>query len=135
MKKTIIYATMTGHSKKIALAIADELKIDAYNVKDKPILEKIDTLYIVGGLYGGKSSPQMIEYVNTLKGEHIKRAVLITSSAKKTAKQLDTREMLQSKGINVLEDEFTCQGSFLLIGLRHPNKDDIANAVEFAKGI
>ena len=136
MNKVVIYASMTGHSKKIALAIANELGIEAYNVKNKPILEDIDLLFIVGGIYGGNSSPNLIEYLNNdIKAEHIKKVALLTSSASKKAKQTDTRDILTKKGINVLEEEFTCKGAFLLIGLGHPNKGEIADAVEFAKGV
>lgn len=38
MKTAIIYSTMTGHSKKIALAMEKELNIPAHDIKSNPAL-------------------------------------------------------------------------------------------------
>ncbi|MGI6701201.1 MAG: flavodoxin domain-containing protein [Christensenellales bacterium] len=132
MKFAVVYATKTGHSKKIATAVAAGLGVDAYDVKKTPILEKIDLLYIVGGIYGGKSLREMMDYVKTLKPDNIKKAALITSSASKSAKQTDVRKALIDNGIEVIEEEFKCPGSFMVLKLGHPNDNEIKNAVEFA---
>ena len=42
MKNVIIYASMTGHSKKIAQAISEKLGIEAFNIKDNPKIEGYD---------------------------------------------------------------------------------------------
>jgi len=41
-KVSVLYRSMTGHSKKIAKAIAFGLGVTAYDVKKKPQLEKVD---------------------------------------------------------------------------------------------
>jgi menaquinone-dependent protoporphyrinogen IX oxidase len=82
MKTSIIYATRTGHSKKIAEAIARSLSIQALDIKDFPVIAETDLLFIVGGIYGGKSSPQLLEYLKNLVPEKIGKAVLITSAVK-----------------------------------------------------
>lgn len=133
MKTAVIYFSKTGHSQKLALAIAAELGVQAENIKESPDLADIDLLYIVGGIYGGKSDPKMIDYVKKLDNNQVKQAVLVTSSASKAAKQEVVRTTLQTNNIEVLQDEFTCQGSFLIFGVSHPNKHDIANAVSFAR--
>ena len=127
----IIYATKTKHSKKIAEAIGKALSIEAFNIKDNPVIEETDAIFIVGGIYGGQSLPKLIEFVKNLDGEKIKNAVLITSSASKKQGQESIRSILEEKNINIL-DELICQGSFLIMKFGHPNKDDIQEAVDFA---
>lgn len=132
MKTSILYATMTGHSKKIALEIARELNISAYNIKENPQIDSCDLLLIVSGIYGGQCKQELLEFVKHLNGTQVKSTALITSSMKKVT-QKAIREVLTSNGIEVKEEEYLCQGGFLFMGLSHPNKDEIAGAVEFAK--
>lgn len=132
MNNQLIYATKTGHSKKIANAIAAELGIEFNNVTDHPTPKDVDLLYIVGGIYGGKSLPEMIDFINSLDSTQIKKAVLITSCVSKKMGQTEVRKILREKGIPVLLEEFICQGNFLLFGMGHPNQADIDDAVLFA---
>ena len=132
MNVAVIYATKTKHSKKIAESIANALNVDALDVRSSPVLSGVDLLYIVGGIYGGQSLPVLLNYVGTLDGSNIKQAVLITSCASKKSPQTQVRQRLQQKGINVLEEEFLCQGSFLFLSMGHPNKLDLENAAAFA---
>lgn len=128
-KVKIIYATKTKHSKKIALALAKELNVLAENIADKPSLGKVDLLFIVGGIYGGTSLPSLIEFAKSLDKENIKSVVFVTSSVKKIQGQDAVREILDEKGITVL-DEIHCQGSFLFMKFGHPNMIDIKETVE-----
>ncbi|MEA4989125.1 MAG: flavodoxin domain-containing protein [Anaerovorax sp.] len=132
MKTSIVYASMTGHSKKIALEIARELNISVYNIKENPLIDSCDLLFIVSGIYGGQCKQELLEFVKHLKNTQVKSAALITSSMKKVA-QKAIREVLTSNGIEVKEEEYLCQGGFLFMGVSHPNKDEITGAVEFAK--
>jgi len=133
MKKIkVVYATRTGHSKKIALAIAKKLETEAYNISENPSLKDIDTLFIVAGIYGGKNLIKLANFLEkNLESGYVKDAALITSCASKIHRQKEVRKILESKGINIL-DEFICQGNFLLLGLGHPNKTDIDSATDFA---
>ena len=58
-----------------------------------------------------------------------------TSSAGKTVKQTSIRDILVKNNIEVLKEEFVCQGSFLVVGFRHPNKADIDAAISYAKEV
>lgn len=134
-KIAVVYRSMTGHSKKIAKAIAAELKAEAQNVKQKPQLDDIDLLFIVGGIYSGKSLPEMTDYIKTINNSAVKKAALITSSVSDKKGQDEVRFILKSNGIEVIEQEYRCRGNFLFIKMGHPNKKEIAGAVEFAKNI
>lgn len=130
-KIRIIYATKTGHSKKIAEAMGKALYVKAENVSTRPVLEDVDLLFIVGGIYGGESLPLLLNFVKALDRGKVKRAVLVTSCATKKHRQDSVRKLLQQKGIEVL-DEIICPGSFLFLRFGHPNKRDIEEAVNFA---
>ena len=125
----IVYATKTRHSKKIALALAKALNVQAENVASKPILGKVDLLFIIGGIYGGTSLPSLLEFVNSLEREDIKRVVFLTSSVKKIQGQDAVRKILEEKEI-LVEVELHCQGSFLFMKFGHPNEKDIKEIVE-----
>ena len=133
MNIALVYYSKTGHSKKIANAIAAHMRIPAQDIRTDPMLTGVDLLFIVGGIYGGQSDPKMIDYVKRLSVAKVKSAALVTSSAGGTQRQESIRQALAANGIHVLPDEFICRGSFLFFGLGHPSKAEIDNAVEFAE--
>lgn len=131
----VVYATKTGHSRKIASTIGKELNSKSEDIKSDPELNDVDLLIIVGGIYGGQSLPELINFAETLDNSKVKKVALVTSCMSKNTPQTTVRSVLQGKEIEVIEEEFICQGSFLFFGLRHPNKEDIANAVIYAKKV
>lgn len=132
MKVDIIYSSVTGHSKKIASAIADKLNVTAYDIKENPAIENCDLMYIVSGIYGGNCSPKLLEFVQKLSPQQVKKVALLTSSTKMMP-QNTVRDTLVSNGIDVLTEEYLCKGSFLFLACSHPNRDDITGAVKFAE--
>lgn len=133
-KNRIIYASKTGHSKKIAAAIGKALEIIPDNITSNPVIEETDFLFIVGGIYGGGSLPELLTFVQTIEDKKVRKAVLITSCTAKKQGQDSVRSILEDKGITVV-DEILCQGSFLFVKIGHPNKTDITEAVNFAASI
>lgn len=132
MKIAVLYQSRTGHSKKIAEAVAGGLGVQAQRLADHPQLSGVDLLFVVSGIYAGKSDPKLLKYLATFGKEQVKRAALISSSMGKS-KQDMVREALTQKGIEVAADEYVCQGSFLFFGRGHPNAEEIAGAIAFAK--
>lgn len=133
MNIAIVYYSKTGHSRKIAAAISDSLGIEAYDIKNNPALGQVDLLFIVGAIYGGKSSPELIAYAKSLDSALIGKVVLVTSCLSNMLTQDSIREVLEQKHIEVSPDEFLCKGNFLFFGWGHPNAYEVANAVAFAK--
>lgn len=130
-KIAVIYATKTKHSKKLAEEIGTALKVEAKNITENPILADIDLLFIVGGIYGGVSMPELLEYIEKMKAPALKRAVLLTSCASGKQRQDKVRSILEDRGIEVL-DEFVCKGAFLFVSIKHPNAKDLKDAADFA---
>ena len=132
MKKIgIVYATKTSHSQKYAEAIGKALTVDPENVVNRPAPQSADLLFIVGGIYGGKSLPELLAYVQSLKVELVKRAALVSSCASNRLKQKQIRTILEEKGIEIL-DEIICPGSLLFLRAGHPNEADMKRATDFA---
>lgn len=52
MDAQILYATMTGHSRKIAKAIAKETGLPLFDLKEKPVLPPCGLLLVISGIYG-----------------------------------------------------------------------------------
>ncbi len=129
----LVYRTITGHSRKIANAVAKALDIEAVDIKKNPDIGNADILFIVGGIYGGKSNPDLVQFAQSLDGEKIKQAALITSCASRKFFQKEVRAELTAKGINVVTEEVVCWGNFLFYGLGHPNRTDFDAAIAFAK--
>ena len=135
MNKAVVFLSKTGHSKKIAQAIADEIHVHAENIKESPEIDKVDWLFIVGGIYGGASDPQMLNFVDQLNPAEVQHAVLITSCKSKKQGQDQVRAKLTERGIDVYPDEYICEGNFLFFGMGHPNTQEIRSAALFAKSI
>lgn len=135
MNISVVYATMTGHSRKIAERLAESFGVTAVNAKDSPALQNIDLLFIVGGIYGGQSSPDLTAFADKSVGTNVKNVFIITTSMSQKTNQESLKNTLIDKGVNVI-DEITCKGSFLFfLGFSHPNKEDIEQIVEKAKAI
>lgn len=130
----VLYATKTQHSKKLAEAIGSALGVKASNITEQPDLRDIELLFIVGGIYGGVSLPELLTFVNGMEAPALKRAALVTNCASGKQRQAALRKILGEKGVQVI-DEFVCKGAILFVSLPHPNAKDLKNAVDFALGI
>jgi hypothetical protein len=127
----LVYATKTSHSRKYAEGIGKALNIRPENVMNRPAPRSVDLLFIVGGIYGGKSLPELSAYVQSLDAGLVKRAALVTSCASNRLKQKQLRTILEAKGIEIL-DEIVCPGSLLFLRAGHPNESDMQRAADFA---
>lgn len=133
MKIAVAYKSMTGHSKKLAKAIAKEFSVEAVNVKKPfPEFKDIDILFFAGGIYAGTSAKETISFISGLNSSMVKSVALITSSASDKTGQYEVRKILAKNKIEVI-DEYRCRGGFLFIKMGHPNREEIADAVEFSK--
>ena len=82
MKKTgIVYATRTKHSEKLANAIGSALDIKPENIDSQPRFAGLDLLFIVGGIYGGESNSELVEYVKSIDPAATKAVALVTNCA------------------------------------------------------
>lgn len=130
-KIAVIYATKTNHSKKLAEAIGSALTVKAENITENPTLQDIGLLFIVSGIYGGASLPELLKFISEMEAPALKRVVLITSCASGKQRQDAVRRILEEKKIEVL-DEFVCKGAVFFVSFNHPNTKDLEKAANFA---
>jgi len=130
-KVRIVYATKTKHSRKLAQAVGKALGTTPENVADNLTNVEADLLFIVGGLYGGQSLPELLAFTEGLDKEMIRQVALVTSCASGNQGQSSVRKILEDKGIPII-DEFICLGSFLVVKMGHPNQEEIRKAADFA---
>lgn len=134
MKTAVVFQSMTGHSRKIAKAAASVLGVEAQPIATAALPEGCELLFIVGGIYGGKSDPKLIQWIEELYLTGIRLAVLMGASVREKAQPM-LRAALEKKGIRVLDEEFHCLGSFLLLRFGHPNQDELRQAAQFARKV
>jgi len=127
----VIYATRTKHSKKLAEAIGSSLHVKAQNIAENPALHDVALLFIVGGIYGGASMPELLTYIRKLDAPLLKHAALVTSCASGKQRQTAVRSILNEKGIQVI-DEWIGKGAILFVSANHPNVKDLKEASDFA---
>lgn len=128
----VLYATMSGHSRKIAQAIAKETGLPIYDLKETTKLHPSKLLFLVSGIYGGKSKEELLSFLKTLSSQEVEKVVLLTSSTRGTASG-GLRKTLEEAGISVAQEEYLCRGGFLFLAMGHPNQDEIQGAVDFVK--
>lgn len=127
----VAYFSKTGHSTKIANAVAEAKGLKAVSVTEQAATDA-ELIYLVSGIYAGQCAPELLKFVEALDAAKTKQVALITSCASMKQGQDAVRKALEEKGIKVV-DEHLVPGGFLVLKMGHPNKADIADAVEFSK--
>ncbi|WP_193708308.1 flavodoxin [Alkalibaculum sporogenes] len=131
MKIEVRYFTKTGHTKKLAEGIANQLGVCAKPISD--LVEGIvDVLFLGEGLYSFDIDEAMKEFIKTLHPSNIKMVIVFSSGAFGNAYAPMKRE-LEAQGLNVSLQEFHCKGNLGFMFKNRPNEKDVYNAAVFAK--
>lgn len=137
MKTWVLYYSRGGNTKKIADAIAEELGVlKSEQIPPAYPPENVQLLFLGTGVYAGKPDPKMIEFVRTLNTNRVKNAVVFgTNGGQDTAIEA-VKALLKEKGINVINESFSCKGKFFLFfNRKRPDSNDIKSAKEFARRV
>lgn len=124
MKTAIRYYSKFGHTTKMA-NIVGELTNTRPELATVRLKEPVDTLYLGAGVFLGKVDNSIVEFINTLTPDMVKRVVCFGSSAIIKSPVPQMRKLLEARGITVSEKEFTCKGSMGPIHSGHPNQKDL----------
>ena len=133
MKAAVRYFTRSGNTKKLALAIAEALQIEAKEVS-VPLEEKTDILFLGSSVYAAGVDDAIKRFIADNRDKigmiyNFSTAALISSTYKQVQK------LAQENGVQIAEEEFHCRGSFALLHRSHPDEEDLKNAAAFAKQI
>lgn len=124
MKTAIRYYSKFGHSKQMAEAIEDIVGAKAATVAE-PLSESVDTLYLGAGVFLGMVNSAFMDFIATLTPDKVRRVVCFGSCAIINSPVPQMRKALESRGITVSPQEFTCRGSMGPVHGGHPDAQDI----------
>lgn len=133
MNIAIRYYTRSGNTAKLAGAIADRLALSAETI-EKPLEDRVDILLLGCSYYAFDMDEQVKEFLRSNKDKIGKIACFGTSAMMKSMKK-PMRKVTDELGIEVLDSEFHCRGSFGPAHKGRPNEKDMAAAAQFAANL
>ncbi len=138
MKTWVLYYSKGGNTKKVAEAIAEELEVPkTEQVPPAYPPEKVQLLFLGTGVYAGKPDPKMIEFVRTLNSDRVKNVAVFGTKGGDDKRAIETvKSLLKEKGINVVDETFSCKGKYFIFFNRNkPDSEDIKAAKAFARKV
>ena len=138
MNIKIMYHSKSGNTKKLADAIGEELAIKPTSILDNSFSfdEVVDLLFIGDGIYAGKASKHMTSFISQLDNEKIKNVTVFATYGGQPEICDRIKQQLNEKGLNVIDETFSCKGkSWWIANRKHPNDDELNQAKEFAKRV
>ena len=128
----VIYYSRSGNTKKVAEAIATELKVQARDVKTRPCIKKNSFVVLGSGCYLTQIGKEMTEFIknNDFSGRQV--AIFGTSGSGLGIEVSDLQGLLRDKGA-IISGKFYCRGKAFFIGAGHPTNKDLQEAREFAR--
>ncbi|SDB64230.1 MULTISPECIES: flavodoxin domain-containing protein [unclassified Butyrivibrio] len=106
MSTAVRYYSRSGNTKKVAEYIAETAGVDAVSVdsNNAELSDKVDVLFIGGALYAYGIDENLKQYLKTLSGDKVGKAVVFSTSwLSKHALDL-IKDALTDKGIKVESD-------------------------------
>ena len=132
MRYAVRYYTKTGHTKKLADAMAEELGVESLPITE-PVDEQVDILFLGNSYYAFNIDPEVKEFVMSLDKEKVGKIVNFGTAALLNSTYKKVKAVADRVGIPMDEKEFHCRGEFKSIHRGRPNEDDVRAAVEFVK--
>lgn len=102
MTIAVRYQSKGGNTKAVAEIIASELYTKAYSI-DTPISENVDILYIGGGVYGWRADTKLLDYINQLDPQKVKKIVAFSTSGSMTVTNKQIQRQATLRNIPVAE--------------------------------
>lgn len=130
---SVLYYSMTGNTKKMATAIAEELGVKALNVKETVSVTQEGVLFIGSGCYGDKPGEEITKFIGRNDFSGRKVALFGTSGAGAGKEVQAMAEALKQKGAVVLGDYHTKGKAFIVVNIGHPGREDLEGARKFAR--
>ena len=129
----VIYYSLTGSTRKLAEAIADELGVSAEEAKTKAGLAEGSLVFLGAGKYGPRRGWGLKQFIesNDFRG---RKVALFGTSGNGAGQEVEAlEELVVTQGGEVV-GTFFCAGQFLLlINRNHPNSKDLEDARSFAR--
>lgn len=134
MNIEVRYYSKSGNTKKIADVIANQAGVKAEAI-DKEVNGEVDILFLGTGLYAFDIDAELKEYISKLDPKNIKKVVVFSTAAIVKSAYEKTKKCLENQGLMVADQEYHCQGHYMLFSKGHPNSEDLEQAKNFAKTV
>lgn len=133
MNIAVRYYSRTGNTKNLALAIAEELNVQAENLSS-PLTEKADVLFLGSAIYASKIDDEVKRFIKENK-DNIGIIYNFSTAASPSSTYKKVKKLAKENGIAISEKEFRCRGKFLFLNKNRPNEKDLQNARQFARNV
>ena len=102
MKIAVRYQSRGGNTRAVAEVIAKTLGVDAAPI-NIPLPEKVDLLFIGGGVYKWDADPELKAYLQTLNAKQIGKIAAFSTTGGMTAAIKRISKAAKAKGIPLCE--------------------------------
>ncbi|MBQ9746653.1 MAG: flavodoxin [Clostridia bacterium] len=130
MKTSVRYYTRSGNTKKLALAIAKALGVEAKPISSM-LTEKAEVLFLGCSYYAFDMDESVKRFIEANK-DKIGKIVCFGTSAMMKSMKKPMSKVVKEYGIALAEEEFHCRGEFGPMHKGRPNEEDLKKAAEFA---
>lgn len=131
MKVAVRYYTRSGHTEKLAKAIADAVHVQAETVATD-LTEKVDILFLGCSYYAFDMDEAVKTFIRDNKA-NIGRVVCFGTSAMMKSMRGPMKKVCTEAGVTLAEEEFHCRGEFKFANKGRPDENDLKEAAAFAK--
>jgi flavodoxin len=130
----VIYFSRSGNTRKLALAIADELKVKARHIRSVKTLPRDADIILGSGLYILRPSKLVRDFIfnNDFQGRKI--AIFGSSTTGLGIETMGMERLLKRKGA-IITGKFHCAGNFFFIRQGRPSEKDLEKARQFARSV
>ena len=131
MEYQVIYFSKTGHTKKVAEAIASELGVKAEDVNGAKMNDNA-LVFLGSGWYVNNPAKIMIKFIedNNFKSRNV---ALFGTSGSGEGKEVKKMENILNNKKAYIKGKFFCKGKFLFTNRGRPNDKDLEGAKKFVK--
>ena len=133
MKTAVRYFSKTGNTKKLALAIADAIGVDAQDIST-PLKEPVDVLFLGSAVYAADIDDAVKQFISSNKA-NIGTIYNFSTAAVASSTYRQVKKVADAHGIAMAQEEFHCRGAFTILHRNRPNAEDFAVAAAFARSI
>ena len=133
MNIEIRYYTRSGNTKKLALAVAEAVSVEAKDITI-PLSEKADILFLGSSYYAFDADDAVKQFITDNKN-NIGKIVCFGTSAMMKSMRKPIVKIAETVGITVADEEFHCRGRFGKIHNGRPNEKDMEDIKRFATAI
>ncbi|MEI6102112.1 MAG: flavodoxin family protein [Eubacteriales bacterium] len=134
MKIQIVYHSDSGNTKKLALAIAEELALTAEEITAQPKIQDVDLLFVGGSWRAFNLERNCKAFLKGLDTTQVKNVAFFSTSAGGRGIAKFAEKIFKGKEIHILPEECNKKsGADKQSGEKLPGEQDCQDAKEFAK--